>query len=55
MVILEKIKLLEIKLEKIKNIIYVFFIKFHKFGFFAHISKGWIPYVIIISFEEKIG
>lgn len=50
-----KIKLLIIKLEKTKVKIYDNFIKFHKSGLSVHISKGLIPYVIIISSEMYIG
>ena len=44
-----KIKLEKIKLEKIYVKIKVIFMYFQSSGFFEHISKGFIPKVIIIS------
>ena len=45
-------KIEKIILEKIYVKINVIFIYFQSNGFSVHISKGCIPYVIIISFEE---
>ena len=42
----------KIILEKIYVKIKMIFIYFQSNGFSAHISKGCIPYVIIISFEK---